>query len=75
MRFISAINAFVGQREIACRGKLVEVKVFVPRLFQRELRFPEFLCLHLKFNLVYPEFMDEFFRGLPREVGRNLPRA
>ena len=44
-------------------------RVPVPRLPERELGLPERLVLQFQLGLVYPQFVDEFFRVFPSSTG------
>src|SRR5208337_4426894 len=68
-------QCLVGKRKIAKRGKLKEVQVLVTRLFGCKMCCPESLVLHLELDLVYLEFMDEFFCRLAFQAGRTPPGA
>ena len=47
------------QGEVAHRGKVIEVGVSAAGLLQSGLGQPELIVLHLQFDLVHPEFVDE----------------
>ena len=66
---------FLRKREIADRGKLVEVEVLIARFLQFKACSPEFFGLHLKFDLVHLQVVDKFLRCLSRRAGETLPSA
>jgi hypothetical protein len=47
------------QAEVAHRGEVVEVGVSIPGFRQTHLGLPEFFVLHLQFDLVHPQFVDQ----------------
>ena len=55
---------FRSQCEIADRGELVQVKITVTRCFQSHMGLAQFFVLHLQFNLMHAQFMQELFTVL-----------
>ena len=54
--------AFVCECQVANRGEFVEIRIAVAGFLQRGLRAAQLLVLHLQFNLVHPEFVQQFLR-------------
>ena len=60
-------QCFVAEREISQRGKIIQIEILVPRLFEFKTGSPEFFCLRLQLDLVYLEFMHDGVLGWGRE--------
>ena len=59
-------------RKVADRGKIIEVKIFVPGLLQREFRPFKLLVLNFKLKLMYLEFVDKLCIGYRRRIRSSI---
>ncbi len=60
-----------GQGDIAHRGEIVEVRVTVTRFLHGQMSLIQLLVLHLQFDLVHLQFVEQGIGGPARQQGRR----